>query len=195
MSEDELKKEYVYKGKSDRQIAAENDLADTAVRYWRNEYGIEGRKAYKIPELHLPQYLEWAYVEKERSMREIAENIGACQQSVSKALIRNGIETRPASVGLEGEKNYAWNGGTVREYGHYWMEQREKAKERDGFECRACGMSNQKHNEKYGRDLDVHHVVPIREFDDPKDAHSLGNLVTSCRECHGKYEGVPVFPL
>jgi len=97
------------------------------------------------------------------------------------------------SENFNGENNPAWKGGET-EYLGSWKAQRKKALERDGYRCRACGMSEGEHIERYGRSLDVHHVVPVREFDDPVDANSLGNLVTACKECHGRYEGLPVFP-
>ncbi len=95
-----------------------------------------------------------------------------------------------------GENAQNWKGGRAREEYHgNWYRNRRKAKERDGYECRACGMGEEEHKEKYSKALEVHHVVPVREFDDPLDAHSLGNLVTACMECHNKYEGLPIFPI
>jgi len=92
-----------------------------------------------------------------------------------------------------GEQHPSWKGGK-KPYLGSWQRQRTKALERDGYECRACGMDNETHNEVYGKNLHVHHVVPLRNFDDPEDANSLGNLVTTCKDCHVKYEGLPVFP-
>jgi 5-methylcytosine-specific restriction endonuclease McrA len=95
---------------------------------------------------------------------------------------------------MVGEKNPAWKGGYSDYYGDNWPEQRKRTLERDGYECRACGMPEEEHQEQYGQELEVHHVVPVREFNDPADANSLGNLVTSCVRCHRRYEGMPVFP-
>jgi len=94
-----------------------------------------------------------------------------------------------------GEDHGNWKGGVSHEYPGSWSRQRRRALERDDYECRACGMSQEEHKQRYdGRGLEVHHVKPVRTFDDPADAHSLGNLVTACKTCHGKYEGLPVFP-
>ncbi|WP_394327071.1 HNH endonuclease [Halopenitus malekzadehii] len=35
-----------------------------------------------------------------------------------------------------------------------------------------------------GREPDVHHLKPVREFEDPQDTHTLSNAVTLCRLCH-----------
>lgn len=99
------------------------------------------------------------------------------------------------------EQNYSgsdhpsWKGGVKHGYPGNWKKIRQEVRERDNYECRACGISQNEHLELRGFKLDVHHVVPVREFDDPVDAHSKGNLVTACRSCHRKYEGLPVFPL
>lgn len=95
----------------------------------------------------------------------------------------------------QGENAGNWKGGHDHNYGHTWPKQREKALERDGYTCRACGMDEQGHFEKYGRQLEVHHVIPFRKFDEEIAANSLENLVTVCKACHGKYEGLPVFPM
>jgi len=91
----------------------------------------------------------------------------------------------------ENHPRYTGYGGY---YGSDWNEQREKVLERDNHRCRACGMTQEQHKQRYSKSLEVHHVVPLRKFDDPIDANSLGNLVTACMGCHRKYEGLPVFP-
>lgn len=93
-----------------------------------------------------------------------------------------------------GEDHPSWKGGVSYEYPEPWPTQREKALERDGYECRSCGTTQAEHKAEHGRGLDVHHIRPVRTFDDPDDAHAIQNLVTACRSCHTKYEGLPVFP-
>lgn len=67
-----------------------------------------------------------------------------------------------------------------------WPEQRRRAKHRDQARCQDCDTTDAEHHEEYGRGLDVHHKVPYREFDDPKQANELSNLVTLCRLCHNQ---------
>ena len=74
---------------------------------------------------------------------------------------------------------------------HYigkWKEIRTEAIQRDEEHCQDCGMVRGEHQEEYGRDLEVHHLTPVREFDDPEEADQLDNLVTLCAQCHGKRE-------
>lgn len=88
-----------------------------------------------------------------------------------------------------GEDNPAWAGGQERHrfYGPNWEKQRERALERDGRRCLIC---------ESGEDLNVHHKVPLRNFDRDKlrwheRANALDNLITLCRTCHSKVHGSP----
>jgi len=81
---------------------------------------------------------------------------------------------------MQGERNPAWRGGYEPYYGENWHPQRRKALERDNHTCRVCGM------EEDGREHDVHHIVPRREFDTVEEANILDNLITLCRSCHGR---------
>jgi len=83
------------------------------------------------------------------------------------------------------EDNPNWKGGCDREYGQTWRRVRKKAKERDGYECVICSSDEW---------LDVHHIIPVRLYDNNKEAHKLDNAVTLCRKCHGKWEGLCLIP-
>lgn len=61
---------------------------------------------------------------------------------------------------------------------------KQKAKERDGWECRFCGEPNEKHKKKHDCGLHAHHI--IKDNDGGKDHPS--NLITVCRECHDLLE-------
>lgn len=93
-----------------------------------------------------------------------------------------------------GENAPSWNGGKPNYYGTNWQRNRRKTLERDGHECRVCGVSEKTHRENIGESLHVHHLKPIATFDEPEDANYLKNLVSLCRDCHAKWEGVPVVP-
>lgn len=53
-----------------------------------------------------------------------------------------------------------------------------EVRRRDGFACAACGMSNAAHIERYGRQLDVHRIVP-------GSIYAIDGCTTRCKVCHG----------
>jgi DEAD/DEAH box helicase domain-containing protein len=74
--------------------------------------------------------------------------------------------------------------------GPNWERQRNRARARDGYRCRHCGVS-----ERADRAHDVHHVEPFRTFGYVRGkneqylvANRLENLVTLCRSCHRRVE-------
>lgn len=91
---------------------------------------------------------------------------------------------------LRGEGHPNWKGGIPDYYGENWPEQREKALERDDYECVICGRGEA----DLGQEPDVHHIIPIREFDNPAEANYLSNLVTLCKKHHLQVEGWNLLP-
>jgi len=88
---------------------------------------------------------------------------------------------------LSGENSWAWKGGWPEYYGPNWKKQRNKARKRDNYTCQKCHITE----EKLGKQLDVHHIKPIREFgyipnenDNYKPANNLENLICLCNKCH-----------
>ncbi|MFZ5915326.1 MAG: DEAD/DEAH box helicase [Chloroflexota bacterium] len=74
--------------------------------------------------------------------------------------------------------------------GPNWAEQRQAVRARDGYRCRHCNAP-----ERPGRQHDVHHLTPFREFgylpgqnDHYVAANRLENLVTLCPACHQRAE-------
>lgn len=89
-----------------------------------------------------------------------------------------------------GDGHPLWEGGR-RNYGANWTDQRRAARERDDYTCQSCGATE----DGLERELDVHHITPIKAFETPEEANTLDNLVSLCRSCHqGKWEGVPLRP-
>jgi DEAD/DEAH box helicase domain-containing protein len=70
------------------------------------------------------------------------------------------------------------------QYGPNWREQRDRARERDGFRCQVCGI------EENGGAHHVHHKIPFRSFASFEQANQLHNLVTLCPSCHHRAETV-----
>ncbi len=84
-------------------------------------------------------------------------------------------------------------------YGPNWWQIRGKARERDNFQCQGCGISDDRHKEKFGQELHVHHRTPRREFIedgvlDYEQSNRLDNLVTVCAACHRLAETRPHWP-
>jgi len=115
---------------------------------------------------------------------------GGCRDDLSKERLLNitppHVESGHTQETIEkmcevkiGENNPMWQGGPSHDYGGRWYSAREKALDRDGHECLVCGDAE---------DLHVHHLIPVREFDDSEDAHYLENLMTVCVTCHPKVE-------
>lgn len=78
--------------------------------------------------------------------------------------------------------------------GGNWETIARQVREREGYRCRDCGISE----ESLGRQLDVHHVVPYRAFKSPERANREDNLIAVCPSCHKKqemdgHEDLPLF--
>ena len=78
--------------------------------------------------------------------------------------------------------------------GGNWGTVAKQIRERDGFRCRSCDVTE----ETLGRQLDVHHVVPFRAFDSVDRANHPDNLISLCPSCHKKseeagHEDLPLF--
>jgi 5-methylcytosine-specific restriction endonuclease McrA len=83
------------------------------------------------------------------------------------------------------EDHPAWGGRDAgTSYVGDWHALRRKALTRDDYECQRCGADES----EIGRNPDVHHITPIREFDNYNDAQELDNLITLCPSCHKKVE-------
>ena len=68
--------------------------------------------------------------------------------------------------------------------GANWEVQARQARQRDGFRCQECGLSE----EELGRQLDVHHKIPYSSFKSNLEANKLENLISVCPACHVKLE-------
>lgn len=87
------------------------------------------------------------------------------------------------SFARRGPGNPNWTGGeNPSKYGPNWLSQARKARKRDKQLCQVCKT-------KPCKRLDVHHIIPIRDFDgDWENANKLENLITLCRVHHFQVE-------
>lgn len=121
----------------------------------------------------------------------ISYNSGkTCSASCHNAWIRNDPGRKAKiSAAFKGSNHPNWQGGkallnNVSNRGPNWSKQRSAAIKRDGRRCADCGISEDDCREKYGRGLDVDHVVPFHNFSSYKKANSLSNLRSLCASCH-----------
>ncbi|MCB0078071.1 MAG: DEAD/DEAH box helicase [Anaerolineales bacterium] len=77
------------------------------------------------------------------------------------------------------------------DYGPNWRQQRDLARQREGFRCADCRIAEA----DLGRELDIHHLIPFREFgyvaglnDGYLAANELSNLLALCPTCHKRRE-------
>ena len=68
--------------------------------------------------------------------------------------------------------------------GANWEVQSALARERDGFACQVCGVTE----EDLGRRLDVHHTIPYGRFKSNVEANRLEYLTSVCSACHSQLE-------
>lgn len=87
---------------------------------------------------------------------------------------------------VTGPNNPHWKSGRVPDYyGPNWPRTQRAVRERDQV-CLGCGVSP----EELGRELDVHHLTPFRDFglERYEEANRLDNLVALCPACHKRWE-------
>ena len=79
-----------------------------------------------------------------------------------------------------------FEGDGSSDYGSTWRKARSRARNRDNYTCQKCGVSEEEYH--LNQALDVHHIIPLSEFENTTEAHQLDNLVTLCRKCHHTIE-------
>lgn len=180
-------------------------------RVMYNRFG-SWQKARSMAGLEGPEQYTWTPIEELlECIRELAEEInrvpsqkdmnerGRYSEEVyyrrfgswTESVRRAGFEPRERGAPT-GKENPSWDGGYDPYYGPNWYEQRRKARKRDGYECVACGVTDAKHKERYGWELEVHHIIAAGWFgDDYESMNDLSNLITLCRPHHLKYERLP----
>lgn len=178
-----------------QEIADHVGCSRDAVGKMTRKFGIRTPQSWPV-EMRLP---------KEVSRSEV---VAAYQESNSLAKAGNELGVSPGTVALwldqldvdrrrgvySGAEHPSWNSEKADYYGENWWSQRHQALEDAGHECRVCGMSSEEHQKQHGFGLDVHHIQPLHTFDEPEQANGLSNLAVLCRQCHAKYEGVPILP-
>jgi transposase len=192
---DWLKNQYVKQEKRCAEIADICDCAEITVYGWLDRHEIEtdpGQRLMKYEQLTDATWLREQYVEQEKGLTKIAEEVGCSISAVTDWLGRHGIETREWPGGVTGEDHPNWNGGE-RPYGPGWNERKRQAvRSRDNHTCQdpRCSVTQGEHLNNHGEKLHVHHLRKAREIEDAEQRNAKSNLITLCRECHRRWEKI-----
>lgn len=84
--------------------------------------------------------------------------------------------------GRTGKLHHLYTGGKIWWRGADWDAIKLRVRQRDGFMCTECDMTEWQHEQKWGHPLHVHHIIAYRISHD----NSMSNLQTLCDSCHGK---------
>jgi hypothetical protein len=87
---------------------------------------------------------------------------------------------------FSGDNHPLYEDTTVESYGGEWSRVKGWIQKRDGDVCQLCGRGW----EQVTRRPAVHHIVPVKSFDSPDEAHELDDLVQLCGHCHPRMEGL-----
>jgi predicted DNA-binding protein YlxM (UPF0122 family)/5-methylcytosine-specific restriction endonuclease McrA len=99
-SEDYLRREYVEKERSTKQIAEDWDIDGAGVHHWIEKHGIETRDRSEsqtdgdIDKLRNGEWLEREYVDKERHATDLADEVGVSAETIYRWLREHGIPVR-----------------------------------------------------------------------------------------------------
>ena len=87
------------------------------------------------------------------------------------------------SANWNGENNPSWKGGWTP-HGTGWGIIRDVVRKEQDYKCKDCKITE----DKLGKQLDIHHIIPARLFKRKADASFRTNLVGLCHKCHMKRE-------
>lgn len=201
-----LQEQYVERRRDQQDVADECDVAVTTICHWLSRLGITdgesmertacgtcGESFQYYPSVRDGQYCSSSCAMEPRK-RQVDVVCEGCEETFSRW---ESLDTEYCSMSCWSEHEYPsdkWK----EMYSGVWHKRRRQALYRDGYQCSVCGISDDEHREKFGRGLEVHHIVPVKLFyrrDIPtEDAHALRNLITVCRTHHPDAPGTTVEP-
>ncbi|MFW6376734.1 MAG: hypothetical protein ACOC0F_02050 [archaeon] len=199
-----LTEQYVEKRRRQQDIADECNVAKTTICHWLSRLEITDGESMETGECvvcgesfrYYPSVRDGRFCSNECSnaprKRQVEVACPNCGETFER---RQSLDTEYCSMACWGRDNRT---DTSSYYSTLWHKQREKALERDDYRCTVCGISHEEHRERFGRGVEVHHLVPVRLFKQwekpPEHAHVLRNLVTVCRTHHPDAPGTTVDP-
>lgn len=177
------------RGMTMEEIAEEVGCSSSQVHKRARQHDIEPQRE-KYVELADEDWLRKHNHEKEMRLYEMANLIGCTRSAVGFAMRRKDLEVKRHHSNPKGENSPFWEEGYDHYYGPNWQEKREEARSRDNYRCQDCGV----HEDELDIPLHVHHINPLKNFDDVEEANKLTNLVSLCQPCHNRWEGIPLKP-
>lgn len=125
----------------------------------------------------------WKGGHTEDKVCKMCGNLFKAQSSESEKRVTCSYECmgKLKSIRQTGEDNPNWRGGNPDYYGKDWPQQRTQARDKYDDICQNCGKESDEA-------IPVHHIIPVREFDNPNNAHYQDNLTQVCWTCHQKVE-------
>lgn len=184
-----LRKQYLESGLSVIEIAAHLNCSSRTVTSWLKKHDIS--VPWSLPDevterLNDEEELHRLYVAEGLDSVDIAEMFDCSQGYVGEKLREFDI----TNYDMAGEDHPRWRGGEYA-YGDGWSEgKRTAVRERDGDECRRCGMTNEQHRRWTGDKLHVHHIRKARNVEEPDERNAMTNLITLCASCHSEAEAM-----
>jgi 5-methylcytosine-specific restriction endonuclease McrA len=199
-----LVERYRERGWTQREMADACGVSPRTIREWMNRHDVEtrdlegeshplnGEERDEAVKEQISKTMSGREFDDETRQKIAEANSGRILDAETRRTISDSLsgitrsrETREKmSESSAGESNANWRGGYSRRYGSGWAPVRSRVLEHDGA-CRHCGHDGSEYR------LEVHHIVPVREFreadeTDVSDAHDESNLVTLCKHCHPK---------
>ena len=140
--------------------------------------GSQCEKAYRIESANTERWEKWDHANE-----RINTNCKHCDKTIKRprGSVERGRRNHFCSKYCQARYHY---GDVTDDMGPNWTTQRYRTLDRDGYECQRCGMTNVECQNKYETSLNVHHIVPRREYNDLAEANKLDNLVSLCPSCH-----------
>jgi Trp operon repressor len=177
---DWLRTEYETNLKSCREISEEIGCTIGTIELRLKRYNIKirptgiARTRYKLSK----EFLYNEYIIKEKSTREIANDVGCSNSIILRDIKAYDIPVRTNSESQRGEKGLNWKGGiTQHKYCYKFNEKlREEVREYFGRKCFMCDKTEKEN----GQRLDVHHC----DFNKGQGCCQRWCLVAICHNCH-----------